>query len=676
MASPTSTPFHRTVITALVLHVGIEALRAFLPLLVFGLRDRFGWAALGPAGSFLLLAIALAIFLPTFAADALTRRAGRSSMVRACVLGLVVFRLAAQVWQGDPLGNLVAVGLCLLCFLMFWPAWLATPQGRSPSQHRREVVLGTLLGTLLSATLHGLLRTYDLIWRPDGLHIGLTTGLLAVLVIVFWRGCEDPVEGPSPSVASTWFVFGPWLFLQVLIFLNLGRTTVLTGWSQGHAASLQVASHWLAFGLGAWLAAGAFSLATRRVLWAVAGLTLLAVLAAPWPVDILAAMGQLLGPPAATVLWMQSATRASRTSQSSMPGIGHGAGTLILLFLIFLYYAGYDLPLPFDQVLLMPFAALLLVVTGWPRSHDAEHTTGNTGRLPGLAPLVAAAALFLLLQPASDALKARLPRADAVTHGPLRVMTYNLHCGFGTQGYLRLEEQADIMRALEADVIALQEVSRGWVMNGGVDILAWLAQRLDMEFRYAPTADPLWGNATLSRRPIVASRSLDFPRSTEQQIRRGLVEITVTPPLLATSADPTSESRGSDIQPGDVTVINTHFHHRRADSNVRVEQAKIVLDFWQQRPRTLLVGDLNAPPESPEMQLLTQAGWIDTVAAVGQLPGYTFRADRLSKRIDYLWASPDLRPLEAITVPSTASDHLAIVLVVRRQKFQGTFYEE
>ncbi len=651
MASSTST-LHRTVITALILHLGIESLRAFMPLLVFGLRDRFGWSAWGPIGSFLILGLALCIFLPTFGASAISRRIGRSNLVRACVLGLVVFRLAAQIWQGDPLGNLIAVSLCLLCFLMFWPPWITTPANSSPSQHRREVVLGTLLGTLLSATLHGLMRTYDLIWQQDGLHVGLTVGLLAILIVAFWRGSEDAADGSPSSVTFTWFAFGPWFFLHLLILLNLGRTTVLTGWAQGHAASLQVASHWLAFALGAFLSSRSLTLGTRRVLWAVAGLTLITVVASPWPVGVLAVVGQLLGPPAAAAVWTQSVLHTSRRSRPAAPSMAHGFGMLVLLLLVFLYYAGYDMPLPFDQVLLMPFAALLLAVTGWPRKDDAHEPTGDARRLPGLFPLVGVAACLLVFQPASDALKSSLPKAEPAPRHAFRVMTYNLHCGFGADGYLRLEQQAEIMQEMNVDVIALQEVSRGWVMNGGVDILAWLAQRLDMEFRYAPTADPLWGNATLSRRPITSSRTLNFPTGAKQQIRRGLVEITVTPPL----------SSWSETPPGDVTVINTHFHHRRTDSDVRLEQAEIVLDFWQGRPRTLLVGDLNATPDSPEMQLLEQAGWIDSVAERGQLPGYTFRADRPDRRIDYIWASPDLRLLEATTVPSVASDHYAIVV--------------
>jgi hypothetical protein len=38
-------------------------------------------------------------------------------------------------------------------------------------------------------------------------------------------------------------------------------------------------------------------------------------------------------------------------------------------------------------------------------------------------------------------------------------------------------------------------VSRGWVINGSVDMVQWLSQRLDMAYVFGPTEGALWGNA-------------------------------------------------------------------------------------------------------------------------------------------------------------------------------------
>ena len=78
---------------------------------------------------------------------------------------------------------------------------------------------------------------------------------------------------------------------------------------------------------------------------------------------------------------------------------------------------------------------------------------------------------------------------------PIRIMSYNLHSGFDVTGRLNLEGIAQAIEAEQADVIGLQEVSRGWVLDGSVDMLTWLSQRLNLPYVWAPTADPLWGNA-------------------------------------------------------------------------------------------------------------------------------------------------------------------------------------
>ena len=98
--------------------------------------------------------------------------------------------------------------------------------------------------------------------------------------------------------------------------------------------------------------------------------------------------------------------------------------------------------------------------------------------------------------------RAPLPSPSPHSGLPIRIATYNIHQGFDSFGRLALERQAQAIEASRADVVGLQEVSRGWVMNGSVDTLDWLARRLRMHGAWGPTADPAWGNAVLSRFPI------------------------------------------------------------------------------------------------------------------------------------------------------------------------------
>lgn len=59
------------------------------------------------------------------------------------------------------------------------------------------------------------------------------------------------------------------------------------------------------------------------------------------------------------------------------------------------------------------------------------------------------------------------PPATAAGHGPgpsvpLRVATYNIHAGAGTDNVFDLDRQVAALRALDADVIGLQEVDVRW----------------------------------------------------------------------------------------------------------------------------------------------------------------------------------------------------------------------
>jgi endonuclease/exonuclease/phosphatase family metal-dependent hydrolase len=59
----------------------------------------------------------------------------------------------------------------------------------------------------------------------------------------------------------------------------------------------------------------------------------------------------------------------------------------------------------------------------------------------------------------------------------------------------------------------------------------------------------------------------------------------------------------------------------------------------------LLVGDFNTPADSPLLNRLREAGWVDLWSAFhpGE-PGLTFEAGDLSIRIDYAWANRKLQP--------------------------------
>jgi len=276
-------------------------------------------------------------------------------------------------------------------------------------------------------------------------------------------------------------------------------------------------------------------------------------------------------------------------------------------------------------------------------------------RLPLL--LAALLALSLLAVPASAA------SGGAVA---LRVLTFNIHTGIGTDAALDLARTADTIRDSRADVVGLQEVDVHWDARSEFrDQARDLARMLHMRVFFAPIYDlpPLtegaprrqYGVAILSRHPIVHADNHWITRLSTQD------ENPVPAPAPG-FAEAVVLVRGLPVH-----VYSTHLDFR-ADPTVRELQVADTLRIMaEDRPgaRQVLLGDFNAEPAAPELApLWTRLS--DAWSATD--PGPTYPADAPSKRIDYVTTSPNVVVKNARVVDSSASDHRPVVanLVLRR----------
>jgi endonuclease/exonuclease/phosphatase family metal-dependent hydrolase len=234
----------------------------------------------------------------------------------------------------------------------------------------------------------------------------------------------------------------------------------------------------------------------------------------------------------------------------------------------------------------------------------------------------------------------------------VRVLTYNLHFGFDVRGWSDLEAAARAIEATGAEVVGLEEVSRGWYVNGSTDMLAWLQRRLRMPYaRFAGASDAIWGNAVLSRYPIVAGEVVPLPREGVPLRRNALrVELDL--------------GAGRRLQ-----VVVTHLHHLEGPDGARVRLAQLrpLLERVAGQPATVLMGDFNAEPGSAEIALVRAAGLGDAFVAGGggRADELTWPSDRPDRRIDYIWLSGDLAASGFAAAPGTASDHRGIAVTVR-----------
>ena len=357
-----------------------------------------------------------------------------------------------------------------------------------------------------------------------------------------------------------------------------------------------------------------------------------------WPTGLLAvifaALGYLSGLMLLTIALMGLAGSASRSPARGLTW-PHGVSMLLLVLLIFIYYAGYDLPLPFPNSSLPVIATLLLGLAGL-----SAPPLQSLPEPPQLARIWSLGLLLLL--PLYGLIIYEAPRTTPSNSETIRFMTYNVHNGFDKDGNLNLEGVAQTIEAAgPVDLVALQEVSRGWLVNGSIDMVSWLAQRLEMEVLFAPNADPLIGLAILSRRPITASGTAYLPPD-GLLFERSYLWADIT-------------SGGSSYR-----LINVHAHHLADGSKIRQEEMTALLAFWADQPRTIIAGDMNATSETPEISLLREAGLQDVQGLTTSTPAITFPDEDGGVRLDYIWLTPDLTAVEATLSGGTISDHLAL----------------
>jgi endonuclease/exonuclease/phosphatase family metal-dependent hydrolase len=232
-------------------------------------------------------------------------------------------------------------------------------------------------------------------------------------------------------------------------------------------------------------------------------------------------------------------------------------------------------------------------------------------------------------------------------------MSYNFHFGYDVKGWSHLESIARTIERSDAEIVGLEEVSRGRYINGSTDMLSWLRRRLRMPYViFGGASDAIWGSAILSTHPITASGAVPLPRN-GVPLRRNYLWADV------------------DLGGGQrLRVISTHLHQVEGDAGASVRLSQILkpLDGWERTPATVIIGDFNSAPDAREVALLRDAGLRDAWVVAGGTPAdeLTYASNRQYERIDYVWLSPDLRAAAFAATTATASDHRGIMVTLPR----------
>lgn len=233
----------------------------------------------------------------------------------------------------------------------------------------------------------------------------------------------------------------------------------------------------------------------------------------------------------------------------------------------------------------------------------------------------------------------------------MKFVSYNIQYGFGQDGRFDPERIAASIR--DADVIALQEVTRGYSRNDYADLVDIFSAQFPNYFAaFGAACDVLadhsvvngrlcerrfqFGNMVLSRYPIRAVRNLLLPRHRtydKLNLQRGALETVIETPAGALRV----YSVHLDHVSPDERIAQIGFLKERACSYLSEGGALTgAIEFAVADPPLpedfLMMGDFNMEPESPEY-----------IAMVGRNDAYYGRAPRSGFPTDaeaYLKARP------------------------------------
>jgi endonuclease/exonuclease/phosphatase family metal-dependent hydrolase len=168
-----------------------------------------------------------------------------------------------------------------------------------------------------------------------------------------------------------------------------------------------------------------------------------------------------------------------------------------------------------------------------------------------------------------------------------------------------------------------------------VDSVVWLSRRLGMAHAFAGGTES-FGNALLTRYAMDADAFV-YGSQAPAALRRTLVEARIT------------------TTGGALHLFLAHGHQHRA---TRQAQAAELAERAAAARGAVIVGDLNAPLDAPEMAPLFRAGFRD--AFVGGTGTPTWPAKNPTVRIDHVLIGPDVASRETRVWPVQTSDHLPV----------------
>lgn len=232
----------------------------------------------------------------------------------------------------------------------------------------------------------------------------------------------------------------------------------------------------------------------------------------------------------------------------------------------------------------------------------------------------------------------------------LTLVSYNIHSGIGTDGRFDLHRVGEVLREINADIIALQEVGDFRHLTSREDQPEHLAELLGMHMAFGPNVvrnGRRYGNAILSRLPILKSKNYDL--SVQRREPRGALRC--------------------DLDLGGGRQLHLFCLHLGLTSRERRRQealllsADILRDAVRKDP-VVVCGDFNYWGNGAVPSLVRKA--IHDAALELRTPARTYPTRLPLLRLDRIFVDVTVKPLSIYphrsALSAVASDHLPLVM--------------
>ena len=232
----------------------------------------------------------------------------------------------------------------------------------------------------------------------------------------------------------------------------------------------------------------------------------------------------------------------------------------------------------------------------------------------------------------------------------VRVLSFNIYHGETMKGDFNLDVIANVIKSVNPDLVALQEVDFNTDRAKNMDLPVELALRTGLTPLFGKAMQfngGEYGEGVLSRYSFTSTKNNALLAQIDKEPRSAL-EVNV------------------EIQSGDtIRFVGTHLDHTENETD-RINQAKQINEHYSKDDiPTILAGDLNALPESKTMQIFYKE-WVKSFSKNVS----TFPSSIPNRKIDYILFRPAKRwrVLETkVICDKIASDHCAVLSVLELQ---------